>query len=190
MATLHPFSHVHHWLECHTRFILLMTWVFGSLYAYIPFENTATRSFQLNNVTYYECSYDNDVSKLKRRLFMTSNLVLTFLLPLLVLIFSYSSIMRKLLAEQKRDKTSQHNQLQVRSSNGASVNRGKGPSGKVMVAKTAANINNNSPNQEQSLTPECGSLRTNLSTSNVDLRRSAPINYRSKVSSIHLFNSH
>ncbi|UXI18552.1 isoleucine-tRNA ligase [Sarcoptes scabiei] len=103
MATLHPFSSIHHWLENHTHIMLGLTWVFGILYAFIPFENTATRSFQMaDNQTYYECSYDNGVSLLKRRLFMTSNFVLTFILPLSVLIFSYSAIMRKLIHDQKR----------------------------------------------------------------------------------------
>ncbi|KAH9505993.1 hypothetical protein DERF_010753, partial [Dermatophagoides farinae] len=112
MATLHPFSSLHHWLECHTHIMLALTWVFGAAYAYIPFENTATRPFMLptdNQTTYYECTYDNGVSVLKLRLFMTSNIVLTFILPLTVLIFSYSAIMRKLIADEKRfRKSSNH----------------------------------------------------------------------------------
>jgi len=81
--------------------MLCFTWVLGAMYAYIPITNTYTRPFEHENVTYYECSYDNEISVLKRRLFASSNFVLTFLLPLLVLICSYSAIMSKLLAEQR-----------------------------------------------------------------------------------------
>lgn len=112
MATLHPFSRLHRWLETRTHIMLVLTWIFGSIYAYIPFENTHTREFVHDNETYYECSYDNDLSLVKRRLFMTSNFVLTFLLPLIVLICTYSAIMRKLISDQKRPQicyTSSHN---------------------------------------------------------------------------------
>lgn len=99
-ATLRPFSSIHRWLCTHTRLLLALTWVCGSLYAYIPFETTGTRAFTLANDTYYECSYDIGVSVTQRRFFMTTNLILTFLLPLAVLVTAYTAIMRKLLADQ------------------------------------------------------------------------------------------
>ncbi|OTF84001.1 hypothetical protein BLA29_008386, partial [Euroglyphus maynei] len=136
MATLHPFSSLHHWLECHTHIILALTWVFGAAYAYIPFENTATRPFMLptdNQTTYYECTYDNGVSVLKLRLFMTSNIVLTFILPLTVLIFSYSAIMRKLIADEKRFRKSSHHAYGVKFKSS-------------MCRSTNNNDNNNNPN--------------------------------------------
>ena len=82
--------------------MLLSTWLIGALYASIILPHTGTRAFTIenSNVTYYECSYDNGISPTQRRLFMTTNLLLTFLLPLLVLITAYTAIMRKLIAEQ------------------------------------------------------------------------------------------
>ncbi|KAH9393768.1 hypothetical protein TYRP_021490, partial [Tyrophagus putrescentiae] len=103
-ATLRPFSAIHRWLCTHTRLLLTLTWIGGSLYAYIPFENTGTRAFTLGNETYYECSYDIGVSVTQRRIFMATNLLLTFLLPLLVLVTAYTAIMRKLLADQSPSK--------------------------------------------------------------------------------------
>lgn len=171
MATLHPFSPIHHWLERHTREILASTWVFGALYAYIPFDNTAAKPFQLNNMTYYECSYDIGLSNLKRRIFMTSNFVLTFLLPMLVLIFAYSSIMRKLLNDQHRVK---HNF--VKSVSSSEQNSTPKRLTKQMSCNPAdcdtANVDG-LPNE----------INNNLSTSSINLRKSAPINYRSKVGS-------
>ncbi len=103
-ATLRPFSAIHRWLCTHTRLLLTLTWIGGSLYAYIPFENTGTRAFTLGNETYCECSYDIGVSVTQRRIFMATNLLLTFLLPLLVLVTAYTAIMRKLLADQSPSK--------------------------------------------------------------------------------------
>ena len=127
MATLHPFSSTHRWLVSHTHLMLIFTWVFGSIYAFIPYENTYTRSFMYENKTYYECSYDNELSQLKRRFFMTSNFLLTFLLPLIVLIASYSAIMRKLMNDQRRSNPMHHhfvdnNQHQTQNSGSHSCN--------------------------------------------------------------------
>nr|XP_027203178.1 RGS domain-containing serine/threonine-protein kinase A-like [Dermatophagoides pteronyssinus] len=165
MATLHPFSSLHHWLECHTHIMLALTWVFGSAYAYIPFENTATRPFMLpsdNQTTYYECTYDNGVSVLKLRLFMTSNIVLTFILPLTVLIFSYSAIMRKLIADEKRFRKSSNHAYGVKfkSTICKSINNNpsNNPKRKSLSDNNSPSIsnNNNSDQQQQSslsLTP-------------------------------------
>ena len=101
-ATLHPFSSLHRWLCSHTRILLGLTWFFSSIYASIPILHTTVRPFEFNNSTYYECSYDNNnFDHLKRKAFMISNFVLTFLLPLAILAFSYTAIMLKLIGDKR-----------------------------------------------------------------------------------------
>lgn len=214
--------------------MLALTWVFGVAYACIPLENTAVRSFNMpsDNETYYECTYDIGLSDLKRRLFVTSNIVLTFLLPLLVLIFSYTAIMRKLiLDERKFNKSSQAYGIKFKSAttsaNSPSTlqvgSAGTGScsetdiAGNVLAEQTkstvakeeeysgknfnhtalepvqsvaknvvnfsnSTNISNNNANSKKSgKESEKYDHQHQLSTSNLDLRKSTPFNYRSKV---------
>lgn len=155
MATLHPFSRLHRWLETRTHIMLAMTWLIGSFYAYIPYENTYTREFVLNNQTYYECSYDNDLSLVKRRIFMTSNFVLTFLLPLIVLICTYSAIMRKLISDQKRPQicyTANHNTRRSlpSASISASSNGNISPTGSQTTPEKMSSAENQKTSKKQS----------------------------------------
>ena len=105
MATLHPFSSIHRWLESHTTLTLTITWTLGALYALGQCANTYTRPFTLNDEVYYECSYDNNVTHSRRVMYMTANFILTFILPLFVMVFSYSAIMRKLIKDQNQPKS-------------------------------------------------------------------------------------
>lgn len=133
-------------MECHTHIMLLSTWVFGASYAYIPIVNTYTRDFTFNNQTYYECSYDNDISTFKRRFFMSSNMLLTFLLPLCVLILTYSAIMRKLLNDQRPPKAQYRTTTNLpsnnnnNSSNSATVTRTQLQSNGSLAPVTAMSV--------------------------------------------------
>ncbi len=129
---LHPLSRLHsHWLQNHGHVFLLITWAVGALYAYFPLQYTSiveiivvsssassleTSSesafsnftdvpeiFTTTTTSYYQCSYrENGLSANQRRLFLISNLLLTFAIPCLTLTFSYISIIRKLLHDQRR----------------------------------------------------------------------------------------
>lgn len=48
------------------------------------------------DTTYYKCYYNIDMSEIKKRIFMVANFIFTFFVPMLVLLCSYSAIMRKL----------------------------------------------------------------------------------------------
>lgn len=186
MATLHPFSHIHHWLECHTHIMLLLTWVFGTAYACIPLANTATRSFCFNETVYYECSYDIGITPFKRRLFMASNIMFTFLLPLIVLIFTYSAIMQKLLAEQnqkaKAKVSTRANTLRAnRASFGIGRTRrsGQQPSAEGDTVVQSDNVTTITTTAGADTSKPIEAVAT--FNSPIQLRKSTPYNHRSKV---------
>lgn len=134
IATLHPFSSFHRWLCSHTRPLLLSTWLIGALYASTILPHTKTVPFKFDNTTYYECSYNVDFGGTKRRLFMAANFLLTFLVPMLVLLFSYSAIMRKL----REDNCSSTGKNGDQSANGKNILRKSTPANhrsKVRVDK-------------------------------------------------------
>lgn len=160
------------------------------------------------NVTYYECSYDIGVSVTQRRFFMTTNLILTFLLPLVVLVTAYTAIMRKLLADQSSKCTGRGGTLlqvkctQTKTSNGCTTASDSASSSILikhkstcsskklnLVAKnstdgTAVLIETASGSAENSPVVSSGGLRMHggqlKSGSVVNLRKSATAN-RSKV---------
>lgn len=149
---LHPLSRLHsHWLQNHGHVFLLVTWALGAIYAYFPLQYTSiveiivvstvetsseADSFSSNNTdipvpvtsttSYYQCSYrENGLSANQRRLFLISNFFLTFALPCLTLAFSYISIIRKLLIDQRRILASM-NSTPVMYSGGAGGSLGNG----------------------------------------------------------------
>lgn len=90
--------------------MLLLVWLCGSLYAWIPYnseyivEKNCSNMETDVNATYYICSYGNKMIESTLRVNMLLNFVLTFLIPMLVLICSYVPIIRALTistAEQK-----------------------------------------------------------------------------------------
>ena len=102
IATLHPFSMMNKWFRTHSHPLLALTWIIGAVYAYIPLEHTHTVEFKFHNITFHECRYDNGISLEKKRLYMTSNLIVTFMIPFIMLIFSYVAIVRKLLRRRQQ----------------------------------------------------------------------------------------
>lgn len=96
MAALHPLSKVHRLLKHHTNLIISVIWIAGIVYSAIPITHIYTIESVVNNVTYYECSWNNDIGIFKQRLFMNANLVLTFIFPSFSMTFAYVAIMRKL----------------------------------------------------------------------------------------------
>ena len=95
MIAIHSFTDACDWIQCKSSLFLVFAWIFGLLYAYVPLENTGLRPFVLHGETYYECSYDLDLSSVKRRIFMLVNFTLTFAIPLVVLLIVYVQIMSK-----------------------------------------------------------------------------------------------
>ena len=113
MATIHPLTGFYKWLQSNAHVLLLLSWVAGLAYAYIPIEHTATRSFEYDGATYYECAYQLRLSKEKRHLFVACNFVLTFAAPALVLTFVYCVIVRKFIAIQQRQRHFAQSQIKT-----------------------------------------------------------------------------
>lgn len=91
------------WSQNHGHIFLLITWALGAAYAYIPYQYTSIVEFSRGNETYYRCAYlEVGVTSEERRLVILSNFVLTFAIPLCTLLFSYISIIRRLLWDQKQ----------------------------------------------------------------------------------------
>lgn len=122
--TFHSLSHFHRsFLPKHGGKLLLLSWVLGAAYATIPLQGTAIRekrlltlglsnfsnstsdlgTFQsLTNITLTQCSYHCLTSdRTDRRLYLISNLLVTFVLPCSVLVFAYISIVAKLAGDQR-----------------------------------------------------------------------------------------
>ncbi|KAJ6216331.1 hypothetical protein RDWZM_007488 [Blomia tropicalis] len=98
IAAIHPFSLACQWFQTNgTKILLAVSWIIGALYANSLLESTDASSFTYGNNTYYECNYDNGLSRFKRRLFLWTNFVATFLLPAIILTFTYGRIMRHLV---------------------------------------------------------------------------------------------
>ncbi len=94
--TLHPLSPLSDWFKSKSNYLLALFWFIGAVYAAIPVENTLANEFEFNGEKYYQCSYDNNISQLKLKLFVGFNFLLTFLIPAAIMSFAYFSIMRKL----------------------------------------------------------------------------------------------
>jgi hypothetical protein len=94
--------------------ILLLIWIFGSLYAYCGSKDLKTIPFKppklynqseaqvLRNTTWYVCSSGKTVWT--TRMFMTANFVLTFALPLIIITVCYLMIARKLINNKSAEK--------------------------------------------------------------------------------------
>ena len=93
---LHPHSAPCHWIQSHSRALLAVSWLLGGAFAYIPIANTYTTAFAVHGQQYYQCTFDNQFTALKRDLFGIAHFVLTFALPLAIMAFSYVSIMHAL----------------------------------------------------------------------------------------------
>ncbi|KAH9400079.1 hypothetical protein TYRP_001636 [Tyrophagus putrescentiae] len=96
LVTLHPLSPLSDWFKSKSNYLLALFWFIGAVYAAIPVENTLANEFEFNGEKYYQCSYDNNISQLKLKLFVGFNFLLTFLIPAAIMSFAYFSIMRKL----------------------------------------------------------------------------------------------
>lgn len=101
MATLHPFSRAHQWLRSHTATLLLLTWITGAAYAFIPLTHTRISEFTVNGTVHLACTADNDMAEFKRRLFMNFNFILTFLVPSLTLTVSYAAILKRMKRQKQ-----------------------------------------------------------------------------------------
>ena len=75
----------------------MIFWIIGAMYPYIPVNCQKMDSFILGNVTYYVCDYDqSDITKIKLRIFILVNFVITYLVPLCTITISYVAIMFEL----------------------------------------------------------------------------------------------
>lgn len=96
IITLHPLSPGASWLKSKGSWLLISTWFLGAAYAYVPTSHTEVEDFILNGDLYQQCSYRFSLSPHKLRLIIVFNFVLTFLLPLVIITFSYVAIIRHL----------------------------------------------------------------------------------------------
>ncbi len=96
IITLHPLSPGASWLKSKGSWLLISTWFLGAAYAYVPTSHTAVEDFILNGDLYQQCSYRFSLSPHKLRFIIVLNFVLTFLLPLVIITFSYVAIIRHL----------------------------------------------------------------------------------------------
>ncbi len=113
MAVYNPFNRRN--LICkNTNKILLLIWIFGSLYAYCGSNDLKTIPFKppklynqsdaqvLRNTTWYVCSSGKTIWT--TRMFMTTNFVLTFALPLIIITVCHLMIARKLIMNRSAEK--------------------------------------------------------------------------------------
>ncbi len=87
------------WFSRKCHIILSIGWLFGGVVGQIAMVHTTTVSFQWNNITYYDCR-GAEMDEITSKIYMTSVFILTFALPLLIQIYSYTSIGRKLLRQK------------------------------------------------------------------------------------------
>lgn len=96
IITLHPLSPGASWLKSRGSWLLIGSWFLGAIYAYVPTSHTEVEDFILNGDLYQQCSYRFNLSPDKLRFIIVLNFVLTFLLPLVIITFSYLAIIRHL----------------------------------------------------------------------------------------------
>ncbi|CAG2162879.1 unnamed protein product, partial [Oppiella nova] len=94
-------------LLSHSKLILYLSWILGSMYSAFWLSNTKTNPFMLNttnpmdNETYYECSYAEGMTDYEMKVVVIYNFVFTYLLPFIVITFSYLAITKRLLVDPK-----------------------------------------------------------------------------------------
>ncbi len=113
--------------------ILFSIWVFGSLYAYCGSIDVQTLSFKppnlynqseelvLTNTTWFVCSSKKTFWSTK--IFMTSNFIITFAFPLIIIAVCYIMIARKLI----------NNKFSEKNNNNMGRSRGNGDTSKVSL---------------------------------------------------------
>jgi hypothetical protein len=93
---------------------LFLIWIFGSLYAFCGSKDIKTFPFKppnlfnqsedqmLKNTTWFVCSSQKTIWNTK--MFMTSNFVITFLFPLIIITVCYLLIAKKLINNRNAEK--------------------------------------------------------------------------------------
>jgi hypothetical protein len=97
IATLHPLSYTNTWLRSHCNLILLIGWFIGTILALVAVFHTKAVLFSYKNQTYYDCRQDVGWSDEDIKIYTVFSFVLTFVLPMIFLFFSYGAIGRRLL---------------------------------------------------------------------------------------------
>lgn len=99
------------WFQSHGHIFLLITWLAGALYAYIPIyylsdiypSSTSVSSNQTTTTSTFRCSLlRSNLTVEQRRFFLNTNFLLTFAIPCFMMTFCYVSIIRKLLFKQSK----------------------------------------------------------------------------------------
>lgn len=99
------------WFQSHGHIFLLITWLAGALYAYIPIyylsdiypSSTSASSNQTTTTSTFRCSLlRSNLTVEQRRFFLNTNFLLTFAIPCFMMTFCYVSIIRKLLFKQSK----------------------------------------------------------------------------------------
>jgi len=100
-ATLHPLSSANTWLRSHCNLVLMMGWIMGSLLASISGQNVRVVEFVYRNETFNDCKHWVGLSEQEMKIYISTSFVLTFVLPMTFLTFSYGAIGRRLLRAQQ-----------------------------------------------------------------------------------------
>lgn len=101
------------WFQSHGHIFLLITWLAGALYAYIPIyylsdiypssTSASVSSNQTTTTSTFRCSLlRSNLTVEQRRFFLNTNFLLTFAIPCFMMTFCYVSIIRKLLFKQSK----------------------------------------------------------------------------------------
>ena len=96
-ATLHPLSIGNTWFRSHCHLVLLVGWLFGSIFSSIIIEHTKAVSFDYKNETMYDCRHDVNWDEHQLKIYIGVSVVFTFLLPMILISISYGAIGKKLL---------------------------------------------------------------------------------------------
>lgn len=94
-VTLYPHCQLARLLKASKTVTLVVVWLLGVAYASPLLAHTGVVQFEMHQTLYYECKFDIGLSDSKRHIFIVANLCLTFILPLLLMIATYSAIMMK-----------------------------------------------------------------------------------------------
>jgi len=91
---LHSFNCANYWLKHHTNLILIIGWILGSLLGSIQLFHSKTVPFRYRNNTYIDCR--EEWNEFEGQIYTGVIFLVTFLLPLLILAYTYGAIGWKL----------------------------------------------------------------------------------------------
>lgn len=98
--TLHPLSAANTWLRSHCNLVLQIGWIVAIVLASFSLYNTKIVEFSYKGETLLDCGHFQ-MPERELKIYVTTSVVLTFVLPMTFLSISYGAIGRHLLRSQK-----------------------------------------------------------------------------------------